>query len=219
MNFCKCILPYFCLCSVAQSCLTLWIVALQAPLSMGFSRQEYWSRLPFPLWGILLTPGLNSCLLHCRQILYHLNNQGSPQNKCIYNQFVLPEACMSWERSVRETQRCWKPRASRAWVPTSSLSSMDRRAKDALCGFHCLLPAWEKKLRAPMWPRKKQTAHPQTARWILGLRVWGWRTKGTWAQRERGEAWWKGVHCDSLHVLCGSLLSIQVYFSEHPVCN
>ena len=36
---------------VAKSCLTLntpWIVACQAPLSMGFSRQEYWSRLPFP---------------------------------------------------------------------------------------------------------------------------------------------------------------------------
>ena len=27
---------------------TLWIVACQAPLSMGFSRQEYWSRLPCP---------------------------------------------------------------------------------------------------------------------------------------------------------------------------
>ena len=27
---------------------TLWTVALQAPLSMGFSRQEYWSGLPFP---------------------------------------------------------------------------------------------------------------------------------------------------------------------------
>ena len=33
-----------------QSCLfvTLWTVARQAPLSMGFSRQEYWSELPFP---------------------------------------------------------------------------------------------------------------------------------------------------------------------------
>ena len=28
--------------------MTLWIVARQAPLSMGFSRQEYWSELPFP---------------------------------------------------------------------------------------------------------------------------------------------------------------------------
>ena len=34
---------------VAQSCLTVspWTVAYQAPLSMGFSRQEYWSGLPF----------------------------------------------------------------------------------------------------------------------------------------------------------------------------
>ena len=33
-----------------QSCLfvTLWTVACQAPLSMGFSRQEYWSGLPLP---------------------------------------------------------------------------------------------------------------------------------------------------------------------------
>ena len=27
---------------------TPWTIALQAPLSMGFSRQEYWSELPFP---------------------------------------------------------------------------------------------------------------------------------------------------------------------------
>ena len=36
---------------VAKSCPTLvtpWTVACQAPLSMGFSRQEYWSGLPFP---------------------------------------------------------------------------------------------------------------------------------------------------------------------------
>ena len=36
---------------VAKSCQTLaipWTVAHQAPLSMGFSRQEYWSGLPFP---------------------------------------------------------------------------------------------------------------------------------------------------------------------------
>ena len=36
---------------VTKSCLTLatpWTAACQAPLSMGFSRQEYWSELPFP---------------------------------------------------------------------------------------------------------------------------------------------------------------------------
>ena len=41
-------------CLVTQSCLTLvtpWTVACQAPLSMEFSRKEYWSRLPFPSLG------------------------------------------------------------------------------------------------------------------------------------------------------------------------
>ena len=37
---------------------TPWTVAHQAPLSMGFSRQEYWSGLPFPLAGDLLDPGI-----------------------------------------------------------------------------------------------------------------------------------------------------------------
>ena len=32
---------------------TLWTVACQAPLSMGFSRHEYWSELPFPPQGTL----------------------------------------------------------------------------------------------------------------------------------------------------------------------
>ena len=41
---------------IAQSCLTL--CAPQAPLSMGFSRQEYWSGLPFPSRGYLPNPGV-----------------------------------------------------------------------------------------------------------------------------------------------------------------
>ena len=32
-------------------CVIPWTVARQAPLSIGFSRQEYWSELPFPLPG------------------------------------------------------------------------------------------------------------------------------------------------------------------------
>ena len=35
-----------------------WIVACQAPLSVGFSRQEYWSVLPCPPPGDLLGPGI-----------------------------------------------------------------------------------------------------------------------------------------------------------------
>ena len=109
---------------------TLWTVACQAPTSMGFPRQEYWSELPFPpsgdlvepepasgvscigrqslyhwatwewchmcasvhgilhvrilewsyslLHGIFPTQGLNSGLLNCKKILYHLSHQVSP---------------------------------------------------------------------------------------------------------------------------------------------
>ena len=42
---------------------TLWTVALQAPLSMGFPRQEYWSGLPFSSLGNLPDPGIEQCLL------------------------------------------------------------------------------------------------------------------------------------------------------------
>ena len=38
--------------------MTPWAVAGQAPLSMGFSRQEYWSGLPFPSPGDLPDPGI-----------------------------------------------------------------------------------------------------------------------------------------------------------------
>ena len=37
---------------------TLWTVALQAPLPMGFSRQEFWSGFPFPSPGDLPGPGI-----------------------------------------------------------------------------------------------------------------------------------------------------------------
>ena len=46
---------------VAKSCLTLgtpWTAACQAPLSMGFSRQEYWSGFPFPSPGDLPDSGI-----------------------------------------------------------------------------------------------------------------------------------------------------------------
>ena len=45
----------------ANSCPTLatpWTVAPQIPLSMGFSRQVYWSGLPFPSPGDLSNPGI-----------------------------------------------------------------------------------------------------------------------------------------------------------------
>ena len=45
-------------CSVMSNSVALWTVVCQAPLSMQFSRQEYWSELPFPTPGHLLQPGV-----------------------------------------------------------------------------------------------------------------------------------------------------------------
>ena len=61
---------------------TPWTVAHQAPLSMGFSRQEYWRRLPCPSAGIFLTQGSNPCLLrllHWRAGSLPLVPPGKPQ--------------------------------------------------------------------------------------------------------------------------------------------
>ena len=62
--------------SIMSDSLRHWTVALQTLLSMGYSRQEHWSGLPFP------PPGdrTHSCLrlLHSQQILHPLNRLGSP---------------------------------------------------------------------------------------------------------------------------------------------
>ena len=60
-----------------------WAVAHQVPLSMGFPRQEYWSRLPFPSPGDLPDPGIKPnpcllCLLHWQAGFLSLRHLGSP---------------------------------------------------------------------------------------------------------------------------------------------
>ena len=49
--------------SYVRLSVTLWTVACQAPLSMGFSRQEYWSGLPCPLPGDLPNPRIKHAFL------------------------------------------------------------------------------------------------------------------------------------------------------------
>ena len=61
--------------SVMSNCVAPWTVGHQAPLSMGFSRQEYRSWLPFPSPGDLLRPRPRDRISYVscvgRQILYH----------------------------------------------------------------------------------------------------------------------------------------------------
>ena len=84
-------------CSVASAVsdslqLNIWIVACQAPLSMGFFSQEYWSGLPFPFPGDLPDTGIEpgSPVLQVNSLL--LSRQGSPKifqaTSEYYNEFI-----------------------------------------------------------------------------------------------------------------------------------
>ena len=66
--------------SVTQSCSTLtpWTVAHQAPLSMGFSRREYWSGLPFPPPGDLPDPGIRPASLTSPALAFTSRPPGKP---------------------------------------------------------------------------------------------------------------------------------------------
>ena len=58
--------------SCVQLFVTLWTVACQAPLSMGFSRQEYWSGLPFFTPGDLSDPGIEPASLVAPELVGEL---------------------------------------------------------------------------------------------------------------------------------------------------
>ena len=79
--------PLSCSCAVMSWLLvTPWTVACQAPLSVGFSRQEYWRGLPFLTPGGLPDPGTKPsslCLLHWQAGSSPLCQLGSPSMSSI----------------------------------------------------------------------------------------------------------------------------------------
>ena len=80
---CICVLSCF---SHVQLFVTLWTVACQAPLSMGFSRQEYWSGLPCPPPGDLSDSGIEPMSLMSPALQADslpLSHWGSPIYICI----------------------------------------------------------------------------------------------------------------------------------------
>ena len=85
---CLCIYTRMCTQSLSHIRLfaTLRPVAHQAPLSTGFSRQECWSRLPFPPEGIVSMQGVNLRLLPWQSDALPLSHLGSSlyTHTCIY---------------------------------------------------------------------------------------------------------------------------------------
>ena len=83
-------------------CVTPWTVAHQAPLSVGFSRLENTGvHCHSLLQGIFPTQGSKLGLLHCRQILYHLNPQGNPHTHtvCMLSHHSCARLCNSMDCS------------------------------------------------------------------------------------------------------------------------
>ena len=77
---CGCMCVHACTLSLIQLFVTPWMGAHQAPLSMEFSRQEYWSGVPCPPPGDLPDPGMDQTGVSCiggRR--FKLSHQGSPR--------------------------------------------------------------------------------------------------------------------------------------------
>ena len=75
--------PYM-MCVCVLSCVWLsvtpWTVAHQASLSMGFSREEHWSGLPFPSSGILPDPGIEPASVALAGGLFAIMPPGKPES-------------------------------------------------------------------------------------------------------------------------------------------
>ena len=91
-----------CICVCALSCVHLFAthctVARQVPLSIGFSRREYWSGLPFPSPGDLPDPGTESMSLVCcigRWVLDQLSHQGS-SSRIVWEKDRGDRVVLSW---------------------------------------------------------------------------------------------------------------------------
>ena len=67
-----------CVCSCVWLFATLWTITCQVPLSVEFSRQEYWSGLPCPPAGDLPDPGIELASPALQAVSLLLSHQGSP---------------------------------------------------------------------------------------------------------------------------------------------
>ena len=116
--------------SFTKSCPTLvtpWTVACQAPLSMAFSRQEYWSRLPFPSLGDLPNPGLEprSPALQADSLPTELQGKPHP-DQCSYQVSDPVRVCSVQERHMRRNQgQVWIVRG--ACISSSSCCHCQRK--------------------------------------------------------------------------------------------
>ena len=97
---------------VAKLCPTLetpWTVACRAPLSMGFSRQEYWSGLPFPSPGDLPNPGIEPRFPALQADSLPTELWGKPFLSSRNSQFAVYK---KWQARQKERKQHWPPNST-----------------------------------------------------------------------------------------------------------
>ena len=85
-------------------------LALQAPLSMGFPRQEYWSGLPFPCSGLVFFMSPKSCLLS------FWNWNVAPVKKCLFWVFFFPQGGLGKMGLSFKNIVFWKKNIFQKWI-------------------------------------------------------------------------------------------------------
>ena len=76
-----------CACLIMSDSATPWTVTHQAPLCMGFSRQEYWSGLPCPTPGDLFNPGIEPASLISPALAGRFFTAETPEKPKLMNTF------------------------------------------------------------------------------------------------------------------------------------
>ena len=101
-----------CLVSHVWLFLTPWTVAGQAPLSVGFPRQEYWSGWPFPSPGDLPDPGTEPAV--GRRILYYSASREALEVLLLWQNSPLPHQFLAFDSGKQQEKQirfvCFLPR-------------------------------------------------------------------------------------------------------------
>ena len=119
-----CMLSHF---SWIQLCATLWTVVHQAPLSMGFSRQEYWSGLPCPPPGGLPDPGMEREYLMSPVLAGGFFTTSTTWETPVYRQIWHRVLCGGYLLTFRRTPVSYGAKSEKFSVSGSSQCAQLRR--------------------------------------------------------------------------------------------
>ena len=168
---------------------TPWTVAPQAPLSMTFSRQEYYSGLPFPSRGHLPDPGIKPKSPDWQANSLPLRRLGSPHRSDVCPLlWVWRSRCLLWQRTgkgqprpnIQDEQRSWHGSASLSRMALNAHSAPRSRGSLPICHPSLLFPGIQK---CSSEGSSGNSRAPRTSRVIQISQYWKrkyWHGSGWW---------------------------------------